>query len=176
MDRDMFDTMTIVKTLGALCGALLIFLLGSWFSSAIYSEGGGHGGEHVQGYLIATGSDEPAEEAPAGPSFEELMASADAEAGARVFRKCSACHSTEAGVNMTGPSLHAVVGRPIDSIEGFGYSGALLQVGDIWTPENLFHFIEKPAAAAPGTTMGFAGLAKPEDRANVIAYLQTLGG
>ena len=54
------------------------------------------------------------------------------------------------------------------------YSGSLLTNGTVWTPENLFAFLEKPSAWAPGTTMGFAGLKKPEDRANVIAYLDSL--
>lgn len=174
MDRDMFDTMTIVKTLGALFGALLIFLLGGWFASVIYSERSGHGGAHVQGYEIATGDEGAAAEEETGPTFEELMASADAGAGERVFRKCTACHSADAGVNMTGPSLHAVVDRPIGSIDGFGYSGALSAIGDSWTPEHLFAFLEKPSTAAPGTTMGFAGLSKEQDRVNLIAYLQTL--
>lgn len=174
MDRDMFDTMTIVKTLGAFCGALLIFLLGSWFASAIYSEGGGHGGEdHVQGYRIETDDAAPVVE-ESGPTFEELMASANAGAGERVFRKCVACHSAEPGETKTGPSLHGIVDRPIDSDPDFGYSGALLALGDIWTPETLFTFLEKPASAAPGTSMGFAGLSKPEDRVNLIAYMQTL--
>lgn len=177
MDRDMFDTMTLVKTFGALCGALLIFLLGGWFASAIYSEGGGHhaDGEHVQGYKIAVEGAAEAEPEPEVP-FEELLAAADTGKGERVFKKCTACHSSEPGVNMTGPSLAGVVGRQVDSIDGFNYSGALEAVAQEWTPENLYHFLEKPGNFAPGTTMGFAGLPKPEDRANVISYLQTLGG
>jgi cytochrome c len=67
-----------------------------------------------------------------------------------------------------------VVGRAVDTEPGFNYSGALLQVGETWTPEVMNHFLTSPKAAAPGTAMGFAGLPKEEDRANVIAYLDSL--
>lgn len=175
MDRDMFDTMTMVKTLGALCGALLIFLLGSWFADAIYSPGG-HGGEdHAQGYHIEVGEAEEAEEVVEVP-FAEILASADAAKGEKVFKKCAACHSTSAGENKVGPYLAGVVDRPVDAAEGFAYSGAFEGVVDTWTPENLNQFLIKPASFAPGTSMGFAGLGKESDRANVIAYLMTLGG
>ena len=78
-------------------------------------------------------------------------------------------------MNGTGPSLHGVVGRAVDSIDGFNYSGALLQVGDTWTVENLFHFIADPRAAAPGTRMSFRGLASATDRVNLIKYLESQG-
>ncbi len=173
----MFDTMTSTKIIGAFCGALLVFLLGSWAADALYSMGGGHGeGEHEASYVVEVAGADNAEAATEeqGPTFEELMASADAGKGAKVFTKCKACHKVEPGENATGPSLFGVVGRPIDSAPGFSYSGALLQVGETWTPENLNHFLTNPKAAAPGTAMGFAGLKKDTDRANVIAYLSTL--
>ncbi|MGY9046575.1 hypothetical protein P775_10765 [Puniceibacterium antarcticum] len=169
----MLDTMTFTKVLGGFCGALLIFLLGNWAAESLYHVGGGHG-EEAQAYVIevadagaATTEDEPVD-------FETLMASADAAAGEKVFGKCRACHKLEQGANATGPYLYGVVGRPIDTAEGYGsYSGALLQVGETWTPENLFHFLESPRTAAPGTAMSFAGLPDPEDRVNLIAYLDS---
>ena len=85
------------------------------------------------------------------------------------------CHKID-GSNATGPHLDGVVGRAIDAVDGFSYSGALLQVGDTWTPENLFHFLESPRNAASGTTMSFAGLPKPQDRVDLIAYLDSLDG
>src|SRR5690606_23413647 len=96
--RDMFDTMTLTKLGGGLCGALLVFLLGGWFAETIYHGGGGHGGEeHAQGYVIEVpesgGEAAPVEE---GPSFEEIFASADAAAGQAQFRPCAACHSAAA--------------------------------------------------------------------------------
>ena len=73
-----------------------------------------------------------------------------------------------------GPYLNGVVGRAINGADGFRYSGALSALGDTWTPEALNAFLEAPKAAAPGTSMGFSGLGKAEDRANVIAYLSGL--
>ncbi|MCR8548136.1 cytochrome c family protein [Salipiger sp. P9] len=171
----MLDTMTITKAVGGVCGALLIFLLGNWVGTSLYSMGGGHGGEQVASYVIDTGGDGGAAEEEAPMDFATLMASADAAKGEKVFGKCRACHKID-GSNATGPHLDGVVGRAIDAVDGFGYSGALLQVGDTWTPENLFHFLENPKGAAPGTIMSFAGLKKPADRVNLIAYLDSLGG
>ena len=173
----MFDTMTSTKVIGALCGSLLVLLLGKWAAEGLYSMGGGgHGeGEQHAAYVIATDAGGE-EEAPAeeGPDFATLLANADVGKGAKVFGKCKACHKIEAGANATGPSLYGVVGRAIDAEPGFKYSGALEQVGDTWTPEALDHFLTNPKAAAPGTAMSFAGLKKAEDRADVIAYLDSI--
>jgi cytochrome c2 len=129
----------------------------------------------LQGYIIDTGSDEGGDaEVEAGPSLEELMASADIGKGERVFNKCKACHKLEKGENSTGPYLYGVVGRPVDTADGYSYSGALEKVADVWTPEHLDGFLTNPGGYAPGTTMGFAGLNKAEDRANVIAYLDSI--
>ncbi|WP_026758147.1 MULTISPECIES: c-type cytochrome [Sediminimonas] len=171
----MLDTMTLTKTLGAFCGALLVFLLGNWAAETLYSMGGGHGEEHAQGYVIETAeSDAPAEEEEAAPDFSEVFASADPGKGERVFNKCRACHKLEDGANSTGPHLYGVVGRDVGSVDGFGYSGALVEVADVWSPENLNGFLEDPSGYAPGTKMGFAGLGDIEDRANVIAYLESV--
>lgn len=177
----MFDTMTMTKTIGALCGTLLVFLLAKWAADSIYHVGadshGAHGEEHAMAYPIeveeAGASAESAEE---GPSFEELLAAADAEKGAKVFGKCKACHKIENGANGTGPHLYGVVGRDIGTAEGFGYSGILTELPGDWTPDALNAFLESPKGYAPGTAMGFAGLKKPKDRANLIAYLATIGG
>jgi len=173
----MLDTMTFTKTLGAFCGALLVFLLGNWAAELLYDVGGGHGEEYAQGYVIeVAGTEAPAEEEEIqAPVFEEVFASADAGKGERVFNKCKACHKLEEGVNITGPYLTGVVGRDVASVADFGYSGALSEAADVWTPENLNKFLENPSDYAPGTTMGFAGLGDLEDRANVIAYLDSVG-
>jgi cytochrome c len=172
----MFDTMTFTKIVGGLCGALLIFLLGKWAAESLYHVGGGHGGEeHASGYAIVV------EEVDTGPEpepvdFATLMASADAGKGERVWGKCRACHKLDEGANAVGPYLYGIVGRDVDAAAGFNYSGALSSVADVWTPENLYGFLKNPRSYAPGTTMGFAGLGKSEDRVNLIAYLATIGG
>ena len=163
------DTMTTTKVAASLCGALLVFLLGKWAAEGLY-HAEGHG---AQAYVIDTGGDADASDAPE-VSFDELYASADVEKGARVFRKCSACHKVEAGANGTGPYLYGVVNRPIGAADGFGYSSAMAGFGGEWTPEVLDGFLTKPSSYMSGTSMSFAGLNKAEDRVNVIAYLDSL--
>ncbi len=171
----MFDTMTMTKTVGAFCGALLIFLLGNWASEGLYTVGGEHGGEAEPAYVIAAEEGGTTEEAATETvDFATVLASADAGKGAKVFSKCKACHKMEKGVNATGPSLYGVVGRPVASMDGFGYSGALTGLGGDWTPERLNEFLTSPKGYAPGTKMTFSGLKKETDRANLIAYLQSV--
>lgn len=174
----MFDTMTVTKAGGALCGAFLIFLLGKWAAESLYHTAPpAHGGEEVaQAYTIDTGADE-AEDVAAEeePDVATMMASAEPAAGEKVFAKCKACHKID-GNNATGPHLDGVVGRAVASVEGFGYSEAMKSFGGDWTPEALFAFLGNPKGVMPGTKMAFAGLPKLEDRASVIIYLQSLGG
>ncbi len=173
----MFDTMTMTKILGAVCGSLLILLLGKWAAEALYHTAPvAHAGEEVvQAYVIDTGSEAPAEgAAEEGPPFAEIYLAADPVAGEKVFAKCKACHKLD-GTDGTGPHLNGSVDRAKAAVEGFAYSDALLAMaGDTWTPENLNGFLLSPKAYAPGTKMGFAGLPKAEDRANVIAYIATV--
>lgn len=171
----MLDTMTMTKIVGGFCGALLVFLLGNWVAESLYATGGGHGGEGEQAYVIEVAESDTGGAAEEGPDFETVMASADADSGSKVFNKCKACHKID-GTNATGPHLDGVVGRAIDSVDGYGYSGALEQVGETWSPENLYHFLENPRGVAPGTKMSFSGLRDAQDRADLIAYLQGLGG
>lgn len=172
----MFDTMTLTKGTGAVCGSLLVFLLFNWAGTGLYTMGGsGHGGEETQSYVIevagAEGGD--AATADAGPAFADVYAAADAAKGEKVFAKCKACHKVD-GSNGTGPHLDGVVDRAKASVAGFGYSDALkAMASDHWTPENLEKFLTNPKGYAPGTKMSFAGLPKVEDRANLIAWLAT---
>jgi cytochrome c len=173
----MFDTMTMTKVLGAVCGSLLIFLLGNWAAEALYHTGPAEGGEEevAQAYTIDTGSAEPAEgAAEEGPPFADVYAAADVAAGEKVFTKCKACHKVD-GENGTGPHLNGVVERAAGSVEGFAYSDAIMAMaGAPWTPENMNGFLTNPKTYAPGTKMGFAGLGDVQDRANVISYLASL--
>lgn len=165
----MLDTMTFTKAAGGICGALLVFLLGKWAAEELY-----HVEMHGEAsYVIEVESGEDTAEVEE-VDFATIMASASVEDGAKVFRKCSACHKLVAGENGAGPYLYGVVGRDKAAADGFGYSDTLASMDGAWTPENLSGFLEKPSSYAPGTSMGFAGLRKVEDRADVIAYLDSL--
>ncbi len=176
----MFNTMRLVKIIGGFGGALLAYLLIHMVSGALYATGGGEGEEQVQAYVVETddggsaaGEEQATQEAE--PDFAAILAEADAEKGAKVFGKCKACHKLEKGANATGPYLFGVVGRPVATAEGFKYSDALKSLGGNWEPERLNIFLTKPKDYAPGTKMSFAGLKKITDRANLIAYLSTIG-
>ena len=173
----MFDTMIWTKIVGGVCGAFLVFLLGGWAAEVIYA-GGGHGAGE-QAYVIEVASTDAGtqEVVDEGPPFADLFAVADAAAGEATFgRACGGCHKAEEGVNGTGPSLYGVVGRPVDSIADFAYSGALELVTDVWTPEHINMLITNPKEYAPGTKMTYTGMRNAQDRANVIAYLASIGG
>jgi len=99
----------------------------------------------------------------------------DAEAGAQAFLPCSACHSvTPGGAALIGPNLNGVVGREVGSSPEFDYSPELKAVGGTWTPEQLDRFLSNPSAFAPGTRMGYVGVADPVERRKLIAYLASL--
>ncbi|MGB0960645.1 MAG: c-type cytochrome [Halocynthiibacter sp.] len=168
--------MTLTKITGGLCGAFLIYLLLSWAGSALFSMGGGHGDHAQQAYVIDTGEGEAqAATEEAGPTFEELLASADVAKGEKVFGKCKACHKREDGANATGPHLFKIIDRAVASVDGFGYSGGMIELGGNWDAATLNAFLEKPKALVAGTKMSFSGLKKEKDRANLIAYLATIG-
>jgi len=170
----MFDTMVLTKAVAGLCTALLFFMVGKWIADEVYMPYG----PAPQAYVIDLGEDDAAVDD--GPVEEvdvmALYAEADAAAGEGLWRNCRACHALEEGRNGTGPYLYGVVGREIDAVAGFNYSGALEQLGEVWTVEVLEHFLENPRGAAPGTTMSYAGMRNLQDRLNLIAYLETHGG
>ncbi|MBC9245653.1 cytochrome c family protein [Paracoccus sp. 11-3] len=176
----MFDTMTVTKAAGAIIGALLFLMLATWAASGLYHVGpeghGGEGEEHAQAYTI------PVEEAPAAGGeaeeqidFAALMAQADPAAGEKDFGKCRACHKLD-GSDGVGPHLNGIVGRDVASVAGFAYSSAMTEhaaEAPQWTPEALQEFLANPKADVPGTKMTFAGLKDPQDRADLISYLQS---
>ncbi len=133
----------------------------------------------VPGYKIAVadegGADKKDVEVAEAPSLAQLLSEASASSGERVSKKCAACHSFEkGGPNKIGPNLWGVLGSPSANHAGFSYSDAMKSFGKTWDYETLSTFLAKPKAAVPGTAMGFAGLKKPKDIANLLAYLRTL--
>lgn len=119
------------------------------------------------------GAVRPAEESI--PPIEPLLAAANVQNGAVIAKKCVQCHTFDkGGPNRMGPNLWGIVTNKMAHAEGFPYSKALEEKKGIWTFENLNHFIYKPRSFIAGTKMSFAGLQKPQDRADVIAYLNTL--
>lgn len=109
-----------------------------------------------------------------GALSSTAYAGGDAAAGKKVFNKCAICHSPAPGKNSIGPTLFGIVGRHSASGAGYSYSDAMKAANKTWDAATLDVYLTDPKAMVPGTKMTFAGLPKPEDRANLIAYLATL--
>ncbi|WP_333683347.1 c-type cytochrome [Pontibaca methylaminivorans] len=122
----------------------------------------------------AAGEEAGAEDTAAAAAGSSLLADADMANGEKVFKKCAVCHKLAEGENVVGPSLHAVVGRDVASVDGFRYSNAMQEYGGEWTPERLDDYLANPRDAVPGTSMSFAGLRKEQDRIDVIGYLESV--
>ena len=117
----------------------------------------------------------------AGPTGPEpilgLLATADAAKGQAISKQCAACHDfAQGGPNRVGPDLYGVVGRPKGKHAGFAYSEGMAAKGGNWTYEDLNHFLWKPKSYVAGTKMNFIGLKKPQDRADLLAWLSQQGG
>ena len=173
------DSFELNKIIGAILGTLLFVMGVGFLAEAIYHpiEGRGAGYALPEPEVGGRRRDGSTGRWPIVP-LAVLLASADATQGQASVKKCQSCHNFGAGeANKTGPLLYGVVGRPEGSHEGFAYSDALKAhnaAGDVWTYENLDHFLAAPKAYAPGTKMSFAGVKDPAERANILAYLQTL--
>lgn len=104
-------------------------------------------------------------------------AQGDAAKGEKVFNKCKACHDVGEGAkNKVGPVLNGVIGRTAGTLPGYTFSDAMIQAGQsgvVWTDEELNIYLTNPKDLVPGTKMTFAGLKKEDERADVIAYLET---
>jgi len=129
---------------------------------------------HEMGYPIEGVVEEGAAE---GPSLATLLSTADPAAGEKVFAKCVACHTiNQGGANGIGPNLFGVMGEGIGTGHaGFAFSNALKSKGGTWTFEAMDAWLKSPRAFADGTKMSFAGLSNPEDRANILVYLNSMG-
>lgn len=174
------DSFEFNKVLGALLGTAFVAFSISIVSDSIFAspvpEKPGFAIEAAEEGAAGEGGGEAA---PAETPIAQLLAAASAEAGAAVFKKCAACHTADnGGPNKVGPNLWNIVNRPIASHEGFAYSGPMKEFSQggsvVWDFEHLSNFIASPKGLVKGTAMGFAGIKKPDERANLIAYLRTL--
>jgi cytochrome c len=130
------------------------------------------------GYPIA-GVQEEGEggEAAAEPPIAHFLQSADATRGAAVFRKCQACHNADnGGANGLGPNLWSTMGNRIAHRPDFSYSDPLRSHGGTWDWETMSAWLKSPRTFASGTKMTFAGLSDPQDRADVMLFLNQHGG
>lgn len=170
------DTMTVNKVVGGICGAALVFLLAKSGAESLYHPKG-HGDEdHAMGFYIEVAEAQADAEEEEAVDFSELLASADISSGAKVFKKCKSCHQLADGQNGVGPHLYQIIDRDVAAVDGFSYSGALVEVAEVWDTDTLSAFLENPKSYAPGTAMSFGGLKKPQDRADLIAYLTDAAG
>src|SRR4051794_30875458 len=173
------ESFEVNKLLGALLGTVFIVFSIALVSDGIFAspEPAKPGFEIVAQEPAAGGEAAGGEQAKPEP-IAPLLAKADPKAGEAIFKKCQACHTGEkGGANKVGPNLWGIVGRPIASHEGYSYSAGMKAFAaehKNWDYQLISDFITSPKAEVKGTAMGFAGLKKDEDRANVIAYLRTL--
>ena len=136
-------------------------------------------GPGTPGFTVAGAEDGPTNhngdgETPAAADLGTLLAAADPAAGGRVAARCAQCHSWDkSGPNKIGPNLWDIIGSRHAHKDDFAYSSAMKAFAGTWDYEGLFHYLENPKAVVPGTKMAFAGLRKPEDRANLLAFMRT---
>ena len=130
----------------------------------------------TMGYPIA-GVQEEGEGGEAEQPIAHFLQTADAARGEAVFRKCAACHTVNSGgPNGVGPNLFGTMGATVAHVAGFAYSDALRSKGGTWDWDTMSQWIRSPREFAPGTKMTFAGISDPQDRANLLAYLNSQGG
>jgi cytochrome c len=169
------DSFELNKILGAILGTCLVVLATSFTAGAIFSPVM----PEKPGYEIAVKEEAPAggKEAAPAPSepIEKLLQTASVEKGAASAKKCAACHSFDkGGPNRVGPNLFGIVGDKKGEGRGFNFSAAMKAKGGAWTYDDLNQFIANPKGFVPGTAMGFAGIPRDSERADVIDYLRTL--
>ena len=158
---------------GWVLGAGIVFLGANLVTHELFKA------EHSNemGYPI-NGADETESSGPAEQPIAFYLQTADAARGERQFAKCAGCHTiNQGGANGTGPNLHGVMGEQVATGHGgFAFSDALKGKGGTWDWDRMSAWLTSPRAFAPGTRMTFGGLANPQERADLLLYLNSQGG